>query len=226
MPEFNSFHLDFLLRLLLAGLLGGIVGLERELRAKDAGLRTHFLVALGSSLLMIISAYGFQGLEGITGISGADPSRIAAGIVSGIGFIGAGAIMVHRRYVQGLTTAAGLLVVAGVGMACGAGHYVLALASTVLALVGLELFRLVANVVHLVDHDISISVPGTELIAVVIGKIKDAGLQVIGFNVKSEQAQNRYKVTVAVRARVRINFAEEVIAAVNSVKGATIISIE
>lgn len=226
MPEFNSFHLDFLLRLLVAGFLGGTVGLERELRAKDAGLRTHFLVALGSSLLMIISVYGFQGLEGISGIRGGDPSRIAAGIVSGIGFIGAGAIMVHRRYVQGLTTAAGLLVVAGVGMACGAGHYVLAFAATVLALIGLELFRIVANVVHLVDHDITVSVRDTDLIPPVIDKLKETGLQVISFNVKSEPAHNRFRVAMAVRARVKLKFAEEVIRALNQVGGVSIISIE
>jgi putative Mg2+ transporter-C (MgtC) family protein len=122
------------LRLTLAGLLGGIVGAEREYRGKVAGTRTHLLVALGSALMLLVSQHGF-GDQG-------DPSRLAAQIVSGIGFIGAGAIMVDRQSVHGLTTAAGIWVAAGIGMATAAGLYGLALATTVLALIGLEVFSI------------------------------------------------------------------------------------
>lgn len=128
MPETHV----LILRLLLAGFLGALIGAEREYRAKVAGTRTHLLVAIGAALMMIVSRYGFEG-QG-------DPSRVAAQIVSGIGFIGAGAIMVNRHAVHGLTTAAGIWVAAGIGMAIAAGLYAVGIASTVLSLVGLEVF--------------------------------------------------------------------------------------
>ena len=123
---------ELIARLLLAGLLGGLIGAEREYRAKVAGTRTHLLVSIGAALMMIISRWGFDGAG--------DPARVAAQIVSGIGFIGAGAIMVDRHSVHGLTTAAGVWVAAGIGMAIAAGLYVVGVAATVLSLVGLELF--------------------------------------------------------------------------------------
>ena len=123
---------EMVLRLVLAGVLGGMIGLEREYRAKVAGTRTHLLVAVGAALMMLVSKYGFGGVG--------DPSRVAAQIVSGIGFIGAGAIMVNKHAIHGLTTAAGIWVAAGIGMAAAAGLYVLAVAATVLSLVGLEVF--------------------------------------------------------------------------------------
>ena len=117
-------------RLALAAALGMVIGIERTYRAKTAGIRTHFLVALGSALFMIVSRYGFDG----TG----DPGRVAAQIVSGIGFLGAGTIIMQKHVVHGLTTAAGMWVAAGIGMASAAGLYAVAVISTVLALVGLE----------------------------------------------------------------------------------------
>jgi len=123
---------EMVLRLVLAGVLGGIIGAEREYRAKVAGIRTHLLVALGAALMMLVSRYGFGGVG--------DPGRVAAQIVSGIGFIGAGAIMVNKHAVHGLTTAAGVWVAAGIGMAVAAGLYILGIAATALALLGLEVF--------------------------------------------------------------------------------------
>lgn len=126
---------EMVLRLALAVVLGGVIGAEREYRGKVAGTRTHLLVALGSALMLLVSQHGF-GAQG-------DPGRVAAQIVSGIGFIGAGAIMVDRKSVHGLTTAAGIWVAAGIGMATAAGLYGLAIATTVLALVGLEVFGII-----------------------------------------------------------------------------------
>ena len=123
---------ELIVRLVVAGLLGGLIGAEREYRAKVAGTRTHLLVAIGAALMMIVSRYGFDG-QG-------DPSRVAAQIVSGIGFIGAGAIMVNRHAVHGLTTAAGIWVAAGIGMAIAAGLYAIGVATTALSLIGLEVF--------------------------------------------------------------------------------------
>jgi len=132
--------LEFILRILVAALLGGAVGLEREYRDKAAGFRTHFLVALGSALFMIISAYGFA--EALTTTEHRlDVSRIAAQVVSGIGFIGAGTIIFQKNVVRGLTTAASIWVTAAIGLACGAGMYVLAAAATMFVLLGLEAFN-------------------------------------------------------------------------------------
>ena len=133
---------EFILRIFVAALLGGAIGLEREYRSKEAGMRTHFLVALGSALFMIVSAYGFEGALGSPEHRW-DVSRVAAQVVSGIGFIGAGTIIFHKseNVVRGLTTAAGLWVTAAIGLACGGGLYILAAASTFLVLVGLEAFN-------------------------------------------------------------------------------------
>ncbi len=131
---------EYILRIVVAALLGGAIGLEREYRAKGAGFRTHFLVALGSALLMVLSQYGFMDLLRENGSLSIrlDPSRIAAQVVSGIGFIGAGTIIFQKHVVKGLTTAAGIWVVGAIGMGCGAGMYVLSIATTILVLFGLE----------------------------------------------------------------------------------------
>ena len=137
---------EALLRLSIAAGLGGAVGFERELRDREAGIRTHLLVSLGSALFTIVSAYGFnEFLAGGGSVVRADPSRIAAQIVTGIGFLGAGAIIRDGLSVRGLTTAATLWVVAGIGMACGAGYYAPAVAVTVLTIVALWPLRSVAH---------------------------------------------------------------------------------
>ena len=131
---------ELMLRLFAAALMGGAIGLEREYRAKEAGLRTHFLVALGSALFMVISQFGFEQIQEMHPLLNArlDPSRIAAQVVSGIGFIGAGIIIFQKHVVKGLTTAAGMWVTAAIGMTCGAGMYELAIASTIMVLICLE----------------------------------------------------------------------------------------
>lgn len=115
--------------LLLAFILSSLIGLEREIRLKSAGLRTHTLVGLGAALMMLVSKYGFFDIVQADHVS-LDPSRVAAQIVSGIGFIGGGLIFVRKDIVHGLTTAATVWLTAGVGMACGGGLPMLALAAT------------------------------------------------------------------------------------------------
>jgi putative Mg2+ transporter-C (MgtC) family protein len=133
---------DVLVRLGVAAGLTGAIGLERELRERAAGLRTHMLVGVGSALFTIVSAYGWSDFEFSTR-SGVvfDPTRIAAQIVTGIGFLGAGAIIRQGLAVRGLTTAASLWIVAAIGMAVGAGYYSAALIATGIVLVGLGPFR-------------------------------------------------------------------------------------
>lgn len=133
---------DFVLRLIVAGVLGGVIGWDREYRAKEAGLRTHFLVALGSALIMIVSQHAFADVLGKPDI-GLDPSRIAAQVVSGIGFIGAGTILIQKQFVRGLTTAAGLWATSGIGLAVGGGMYGVGVCAMILTLIGLEFLTIV-----------------------------------------------------------------------------------
>ncbi len=133
MQAFWLEQLNFLIRLVIAALCGVLIGYERESNLKLAGIRTHSIVALAASLITIISKYGFNDVLG-TYIS-LDPSRIAAGIVTAIGFLGAGVIFTRKMSVSGLTTSAGLWATVGIGMAIGAGMYVPGIICTVLILI-------------------------------------------------------------------------------------------
>lgn len=132
-------HWETALRLFLAVILGGAIGFERESHNRPAGFRTHILVCAGSALIMMVSAYGFTGQLGEGFL--ADPGRIAAGVVTGIGFIGAGTILQQRGSVRGLTTAATIWVVSGVGLAVGIGYYLGAVLTTAFVLISLLLLR-------------------------------------------------------------------------------------
>ena len=123
---------EILIRLFLSVVLGGLIGLERQLHHRAAGLRTHILVSLGSCLIMLTSMYVFDIYKGVTGL---DPSRIAAGVITGIGFLGAGAIIREPKGVKGLTTAASLWVVSGIGLAAGCGFYIASFFTTALSLI-------------------------------------------------------------------------------------------
>ena len=125
---FDILNLQYVLRIVIAGICGLVIGYERKSRAKEAGIRTHFVVCCGAALMMVVSKYGFFDS------SKADASRVAAQIVSGVGFLGAGIIFVQKRTVTGLTTAAGIWATSGIGMAIGAGMYSLGILSTVILL--------------------------------------------------------------------------------------------
>ncbi|HEM7943786.1 MgtC/SapB family protein [Citrobacter freundii] len=131
---------EFLFRLILASLLGGVIGLERQIRAKEAGVRTHILIGIGSAMFMIVSKYGFYDVIEHTHI-GLDPSRIAAQVVTGVGFLGAGNILVQKQTIKGLTTAADVWVTAAMGLVIGSGMYEVGIIGTIMALIVLELFR-------------------------------------------------------------------------------------
>ncbi len=132
---------EICIRLILAALFGGIIGTERQRRDSSSGLRTHMLVCVGSTLVMIVSAFGFNDVLGKPGVV-LDPSRVAAQVISGIGFLGAGTILLLRHeVVRGLTTAAGLWTVAAIGLAVGGGLYVAAMAATSLTFVILAVLK-------------------------------------------------------------------------------------
>lgn len=137
-------HVEMIIRIALGAALGATIGLERDLHGRQAGLRTHLIVALASSTFMVVSAhfYFFQKYAGVQGVT-VDPSRIAASVVTGIGFLAGGAILKSGLSVQGLTTAAGLWLVAAIGLCAGAGMYPEAVAATCLGLLALTLLRIV-----------------------------------------------------------------------------------
>lgn len=126
-------EVELILRLVLAAILGGGIGLQRELSGKPAGLRTYCLICLGCALFAIISSEGFEGYQ-------LDPSRVAAGVVAGVGFLGAGTIIRGREgWVAGLTTAASIWVIAAIGLAAGAGLYIMSVAGAVISAIVLML---------------------------------------------------------------------------------------
>ena len=133
MKLFDTCQIWYILRMIIASICGILIGLERKNRSKEAGIRTHCVVACASALMMIISKYSFVDTTiGAEGLRGADGARIAAQVVSGIGFLGAGMIFVHKNTVTGLTTAAGIWATSGVGLAIGAGMYVIGIAATLI----------------------------------------------------------------------------------------------
>ena len=128
------FQLDLFLRIFVAAVCGSVMGYERAQRMKAAGVRTHILVSAASALFIIISKYSFDDLLGQTNIA-LDPSRVAAQVVSGISFIGAGTILIRNSNINGLTTAAGLWIMSGIGMALGAGMYFIGIVTTILIVI-------------------------------------------------------------------------------------------
>lgn len=134
--------LEILIRLASAALAGGLIGFEREIHGKEAGIRTHCLVSLGSALIMLVSIEIFSVYHHITAV---DPSRIAAQVVTGVGFLGAGTIIRSGTNVVGLTTAAGLWTASGVGLACGLGYFRGAIIACVIALFVLVIFSRVGK---------------------------------------------------------------------------------
>lgn len=187
---------ESLLRLALAAALGGLIGIERELREREAGLRTHLLVALGSALFTIVSAYGFHAfLESGASVVRADPTRIAAQIVTGIGFLGAGAIIRQGLSVRGLTTAATLWVVAAVGLAAGAGYYSAAVITTALVLIALYPLRIGAYRIirrfRAEDGRLLVELPIGQAPGAVIDEIERAGARIGAVDLSQEGDRRR-----------------------------------
>jgi Uncharacterized membrane protein len=130
----SAADIDYIFRILLSALCGALIGIERERRLKTAGIRTHIIVALSATLMMIISKYGFFDILGIDDSLRVDASRVAAGVVQAIGFLGAGVIFVRKENVSGVTTAAGLWATVGIGLAIGAGLNIVGIATTLIIL--------------------------------------------------------------------------------------------
>ena len=220
---------ELILRLFAASLMGGAIGLEREYRAKEAGLRTHFLVALGSALFMVISQFGFEQILDMHPLLNArlDPSRIAAQVVSGIGFIGAGIIIFQKHVVKGLTTAAGMWVTAAIGMTCGAGMYELAVASTVMVLICLEALNILLQKFGTRAISITFSSPDVDFIRQVLDRFRKEGMTFDSYNMREVQKGNDtfYSASIEVKVK-RSQYEKRILLIMEELDGVKIESIE
>ncbi|PQQ47816.1 MgtC/SapB family protein [Bacillus thuringiensis] len=197
-----SLDFDLIIRIGVAGLLGAIIGLEREIRSKEAGLKTHFLVAVGSALIMVVSKYAFSDIMFEEHMA-LDPSRIAAQVVSGVGFLGAGTIIIQKQAVKGLTTAAGLWATAGIGLAFGAGMYVVGVGATVLVLIGLEIVSRIFKVQFLFPQNIilQVCINKHESVQKILETLQVKGFQIFSYGVEvlQQNAEIVYRVEIQLK---------------------------
>lgn len=220
---------ELILRIVVAGLLGGLIGLEREYRAKEAGCRTHFLVALGSAIFMVLSQYGFMDL--LTQFHELnirlDPSRIASQVVTGIGFIGAGTIIFQKHVVRGLTTAAGLWVTSAIGMTCGSGLYLMAAAGTVLVLMALEAMNYLLHRFGSRSISVRFLSADKENINIILERLRHRGADVVSYTmeIKPLATGTFYEVTLELHI-LRQRYRRRILDLMTEFEGVTIEEIE
>ena len=197
---------EFILRLFLAGIMGAIIGLDREYRAKEAGYRTHFLVSLGSALIMIVSQHGFGEILDTPNVN-LDPSRIASQVVTGIGFIGAGTIILHKQIVRGLTTAAGIWATSGIGLAIGAGMYTLGISATILTLIGLEVLSFLFKSVGMKSSAVEFSTDNKETLNQLVKKFNSKDFMIVSFQMDERKVSEvtSYHVTMIIKSKKNNN---------------------
>lgn len=211
--------LEVTVRLFIALLLGGFIGLEREYRSKEAGFRTHFLVALGSALFCIVSQYGF-------GFDLKDSSRVAAQVVSGIGFLGAGTIIFQKNMVRGLTTAAGLWVTAAIGLACGTGMYIAAAVATTMVLLGLEVLNALIPKIGTTVVILTFTATSKESIRTILDLIKKDCLELYSYELKSHRTSQGDIFEAKIEIKVKRNNNKHFIDYLNKFEDVTLLSIE
>ena len=188
---------NFILRLCLAAVLGVAIGFEREMHAKEAGVKTHLLVAMGSCLFMILSIYGFEGFYDKEHTS-FDPSRIAAQVVTGIGFLGAGTIIFRKNIIRGLTTAAGLWVTCAIGLACGCGFYYLAMCTTLLVLVSIFLSNFFLKKYSEIYTSITFIADDRDNISALFKNLEKDNIQIKNYSMQQIREENIEKFSVSI----------------------------
>lgn len=204
---------DFLIRLFVACLCGGLIGFERTKRQKEAGIRTHLIVALGSALLMVISKYAFYDLE-ISAVVSADASRIASNVVTGVSFLGAGVIFVRGASIKGLTTAAGIWATAAVGMAVGAGMYTLGIFVTVLMVVlQITLHKWFLHDNATCELTILVEQDDMDTLLHIKAKLNEHNIHVIGMEMKQQGDQKEFRLEIRMPNQ---NVTEELLALGNT----------
>ncbi len=219
-------ELDAIVRLLVAVILGGIVGFERQSRNKSAGLRTHILVSLGACLTMIVSLNISLSFFFIYGLTNADPERIAAQVISGIGFLGAGTILANKKglNVIGLTTAASLWVVAAIGLAAGAGYWITASATTLFVYLTLAIVSQLERHIKACSpttcqYDFLITTMSVPKQIGIIGDFfEKKGITICEFRTVSEDEENRFIISISVEAPLHIT-ANQIISGLLTVEG-------
>lgn len=212
--------LEISLRLFVALLLGGVIGIEREYRSKEAGFRTHFLVALSSALFCVVSQYGF-------GFDLKDSSRVAAQVVSGIGFLGAGTIIFQKNVVRGLTTAAGLWVTAAIGLACGTGMYLVAAIATAMVLFGLEVMNSFIPTFGTTTVQLTFTATTKENVKRVVNQIKEDCIELYSYELRDRRTSQGEIFEANIEMKVkRGNHNERLIDYMDDFDDVTISSIE
>jgi putative Mg2+ transporter-C (MgtC) family protein len=196
-----TLQVDLAVRMLIAAILGAAIGLEREIHDHPAGMRTHLLVSLGSAIFTVLSIYGFAGVGTGSVSATVDPTRIAAQVVSGIGFLGAGAILKYGTSIRGLTTAASLWTAAAIGMAAGAGEWIIASVGTSIVIFSLwPLNALVARIHRPGARSIKVRLEVSRLEAVgdVSRLLADRRVEIAGIN-SQRTGKGRYEVELELR---------------------------
>lgn len=223
-------ELHITIRLVMALFLGGLIGFEREVSSHAAGLRTHILVCVGSALVMLLSMYGFSAFVNEVNVR-IDPSRLAAQVISGIGFLGAGTIIFNGRSITGLTTAASLWVVAGIGLAIGAGFYYAAILACFMVLISLWILNKVEHKYFngkkiRILKILTIDQPGTlGLITTLLGKqkvdIRKISMEEHEIDSKPNHVQITFHVTIP-----KPSIIGTVLEEINQMKGVTGVTLE
>jgi putative Mg2+ transporter-C (MgtC) family protein len=213
-----------LIRLCLAAVLAGAIGIERELREQEAGLRTHMLVCVGATMFMIVGVYAWSDYQLSNDIGVVvDPSRVASYVVSGIGFLGAGAIIRHGINVRGLTTAASLWVVAAIGVAVGAGMYGFAVATTALVLLALWPLAAVKRTLaekRTTTKRLAVTLDPHASIVSTLAAVEEGGYQIESVEVAEEEGARRLDVVVEIPADVRLGPLLDQVATLDGVRSA------
>ena len=202
--------LECIIRVVLAGVCGAVIGFERSRRQKEAGLRTHIIVAMGAALFMLVSKYSFADIP-LMDTMRADGSRIASNVVTGVSFLGAGVIFVRGGSIRGLTTAAGIWTMAAVGLAIGGGLYIIGVVSTVLILiVQIILHHWLPSSESMETHDISLVLGSVDSGA--LGKLLEYFAQkhitVIETNIRRDVKNERIKIDMSVRIQKDADLAD------------------
>lgn len=200
--------LSVAVRMLLAVLCGGAIGIEREYKRRPAGFRTHILICLGAAMVSLTSEFLFLYMKYYL-----DISRMSAAVASGIGFIGAGTIMMQKQAVRGLTTAAGLWVAAGIGMAVGGGLYVLGLVTTLLTLIGLEIFQCIFRNMKTECLQLVFSTRNRNNLIKITNELNNNGYRIINCSVTSDHTGKQERLRVKMYIRLHAQSDENVLAA-------------
>jgi putative Mg2+ transporter-C (MgtC) family protein len=219
MPNFDlALQADLSVRMLIAAILGAAVGLEREIHDHPAGMRTHLLVALGAAIFTILSIYGFEGVVAAGVAPTVDPTRIAAQVVSGIGFLGAGAILKYGTSIRGLTTAASLWTTAAIGMAAGAGEWLIAGVGTFIVVFSLwPLNALVARLHNPALHELKLrlEVGRLEALGDMSRLLADRRVEMSGIN-SQRISKGRYEVELELRLPASAR-AQDIVGAITAI---------